>query len=67
MKRFLLFCFDDYYPLGGWNDFKGSFATLDEAEERQTHDNCQILDIETGEIREYTYGQRRRKPIGSVS
>jgi hypothetical protein len=31
MKPYLLFCGDDYYPLGGWDDFRGSFDTLDEA------------------------------------
>lgn len=25
MKRYLLFAGDDYYPLGGWEDFQGDF------------------------------------------
>lgn len=33
MKRFLLFSGDEYYPVGGWEDFKGSFDTKEEAEE----------------------------------
>jgi hypothetical protein len=31
MKRFLLFAVHNYYPGGGWNDFQGSYDTLDEA------------------------------------
>jgi hypothetical protein len=27
----LLFAGDDYYPRGGWNDYKGSYATFVEA------------------------------------
>lgn len=30
---FLIFAGYDYYPRGGWNDFIGSFSTLQEAEE----------------------------------
>lgn len=33
MKKFLLFGYDAYYPSGGWNDFEGSFDTIDEAKE----------------------------------
>lgn len=32
-KRFLLFSGDALAPKGGWDDFKGSFDTLDEARE----------------------------------
>jgi hypothetical protein len=31
MKKYLLFLGDCYYPGGGWNDFKGSFDTIEEA------------------------------------
>lgn len=31
MKRFMLFVFYKYYPIGGMNDFAGSYNTLDEA------------------------------------
>ena len=31
MKRFLLFCGENYYPNGGWADFKGDFDSLEEA------------------------------------
>ena len=33
MKRYLLFAGDQYYPSGGWNDFKNSFHSLKEATE----------------------------------
>jgi hypothetical protein len=33
MKRYLLFSGWDYYPRGGWNDFKGSFDTVDKAKQ----------------------------------
>ncbi len=28
---FLLFAGDTYYPSGGWEDYRGSFATLESA------------------------------------
>ena len=31
MKRFLLFCFENYYPLGGMNDFVKDFDSTKEA------------------------------------
>lgn len=31
MKRFLVFAGEAYYPLGGWNDFRSSFDTKEEA------------------------------------
>lgn len=31
LKRFLLFAGIYYYPSGGWNDFYGSFDTVEEA------------------------------------
>lgn len=31
MKRFMLFCGQDYYASGGMLDFVGSFDTIDEA------------------------------------
>lgn len=30
-KPFALFVMDDYYPHGGFEDFRSSYATLDEA------------------------------------
>lgn len=28
---FLLFIGDEYYPKGGWNDFRGGFSSISEA------------------------------------
>lgn len=33
MKRYLVFGYDQYYPSGGWNDFKADFDTQEDAEE----------------------------------
>lgn len=51
MKRYLLFCFDSYYPGGGWNDFVDSFDSVYEANKRgasDTQENFQIVDSTTG-------------------
>jgi viroplasmin and RNaseH domain-containing protein len=49
MNRFLLFAGYDYYPAGGWGDFKGSFDSKEEAEEflsqsEENYDWDQIID-----------------------
>lgn len=31
MKRYLVFAGDDYYPSGGWNDFRDDFDDIDAA------------------------------------
>lgn len=49
MKRYLLFCFDTYYPGGGWGDFCGSFDSIEEAMEHYSKDQQQIIDIVTQE------------------
>ena len=49
MKRFLVFAYSLYYPMGGSNDVAGSFDTLEEAqaEARSSHhDTCDILDLD---------------------
>ena len=33
LHPFLLFVYEDHYPLGGWRDYKGDFETLSEAEQ----------------------------------
>ena len=51
MKRYLLFAFDDYYPTGGWNDFRGSFDTAIEAfvdGANWPYENKQVIDSATG-------------------
>jgi hypothetical protein len=37
LKRYLVFAFDEYYPDGGWNDFRGDFDTLDEAQAEERY------------------------------
>jgi hypothetical protein len=55
MKQFLLFAGYNYYPTGGWYDFQGSYATLEEAREAaaswpRAKDNWwHIIDNQTGE------------------
>lgn len=53
-KRYLLFFGNDYYPLGGWEDFYGAFNTIQEAKESNWDLKClswgHIVDIETMEI-----------------
>lgn len=31
IKRYVLFAYDNYYPVGGWNDYKDSFNEISEA------------------------------------
>ena len=53
MKQFLVFAFDQYYPVGGWHDLAGQFDTLDEAREFAAASNAdwtQIVDLQTGDI-----------------
>lgn len=55
MKRYLLFVGDFYYPAGGWNDYKGCYATLEEAKDAgfKLQTDCSwahIVDINAGEI-----------------
>ena len=47
--RYLLFCHEDYYPQGGWDDFKGDFEELEVAlKAAATHlsDTKQIVDTQ---------------------
>lgn len=58
LKRFLVFCFDTYYPNGGWNDFRSSHDTFPEAEEAATRFagsepylvHWQVVDRVTGDV-----------------
>lgn len=34
--KYLVFAYDNYYPSGGWNDFRGVFDTLEEAQALKT-------------------------------
>lgn len=61
MKQFLLFCGEDYYAHGGWDDFAGDFDTLAaaammleaKAAKSKPHDQfewAQIVDTETMKV-----------------
>ncbi len=52
MKRYLLFAGWNYYPGGGWEDFQGSFETIEDAENAMTRENDwhHIVDIQTSEM-----------------
>lgn len=58
LKRFLVFDYSDYYPGGGWNDFEGTFDTIEEA--LRAHPECrEIVDTTTAQVvheRDY-YGE----------
>lgn len=52
---FLLFCGQSYYPGGGWEDYEGSFETIEEAVERVANmggmtDWWHVVNLETGRI-----------------
>ncbi len=57
-KRFLVFAFNHYEALGGWNDLADSFATLQEAVAHMDSlvastgpdGDVQVVDLSTGEI-----------------
>lgn len=49
MKRYLLFGGNNYYPLGGWGDFKESFDSIEEAKtvaEERIYSDCEYWDLE---------------------
>lgn len=50
MNRYLVFAGDQYYPQGGWDDFRGSFEDLHEAIDRidLNAEWWHIVDLETG-------------------
>jgi hypothetical protein len=53
MKRFFLFAFDTYYPRGGWDDFRDSYETKEEAVIAAANAKCdwwQVVDSEAGDI-----------------
>lgn len=57
LKRFLVFGGSRYYPSGGWEDFKGSFDTLEECTKPKDIDGdiywtdwWHIVDTEAGQI-----------------
>lgn len=54
MKKYILFYGDSYYPLGGWEDFGGTFDTVEKAKDYVLSiivcDWWHIVDTETMEI-----------------
>lgn len=53
MEKYLLFAGFEYYPSGGWGDYQGSFATLEEAVQKslsQEWDWVEIVDIDTKQV-----------------
>lgn len=51
-KRYLLFAGEYYYPSGGFNDYKGSFDSIEEAISNvmSYHDWYHIVDLDTLKI-----------------
>ncbi len=55
MKKYLVFAGSTYYPMGGWNDFRTSFHSIDEAKNylldtQKQYDWYHIIDSETYRI-----------------
>lgn len=53
--QFIIFAGSFYYPCGGWNDFRGSFDTVEECQNyllnnKFKFDWFQIVHRDTGEI-----------------
>jgi hypothetical protein len=45
MERYLLFAYDDYYPNGGWNDFQGSFDSVQDALDSALETDCERYEV----------------------
>ena len=56
MRRYLLFCGDNYYPMGGMKDFVGSFDSIEkfeyymEVQRSSAPDWYQLFDTKTETI-----------------
>jgi len=52
LKRFLLFAGDNYYPRGGWDDFRGSYDSLEEALAAPRHNDnwWHVVDSHLGTV-----------------
>lgn len=48
MKHYMLFCYETRYPFGGWHNFKGSYDTLEQAQEAAGGKNAHIVDRASG-------------------
>jgi hypothetical protein len=50
MRRYALFVFNKYYPAGGWDDFVGTFDSIEAAKAHPEYGTCdysQIIDLLT--------------------
>jgi hypothetical protein len=50
MEQYIVFAGENFYPLGGWCDYIGSYPTVEEAREAASNCKCdwwQIVDITT--------------------
>lgn len=51
VRRFVVLSGDHYYPNGGWDDYRSSHDTLDDARSAPAPgDWSQIVDLRTGKI-----------------
>lgn len=53
MKRYLLFAGDQYYPAGGWQDYKGRFNRISEALKAAANGTWswwQVVDLKSDKI-----------------
>jgi hypothetical protein len=54
VKRYVVFAYSNYYPAGGWGDFEGAFASVEEAKNRvlelDSVDWWQVVDSKTLEV-----------------
>jgi len=58
MKRFLVFAYEQHYPVGGMGDLQGEFDTLEQAEAeakaiKHDWDETEVFDTQTGEVFSY--------------
>lgn len=69
MPRYFLFGGDQYYPAGGWDDFKGSFETAEDAWRAASigWDWWHIVDTTSGEIVEDSQARRGRGRKATLS
>lgn len=53
MKRYALFAGSRYYPRGGWEDFRGTYDTPEEAAQNgDGHDWWHTVDLEDGQVQD---------------
>lgn len=58
MNHYLVFGGAQYHPGGGWQDFQGDFASLEEAQEkaaevRKVNDWVELVDLESMKVIEH--------------